>query len=132
MCRTADTARGGGQLRHAAVAHAAGAGRRGRLEHGGHELRHQRVRAAQWPAGAGADAAGQSQRGYPRMAGVSRRNRAAAGSAGAGDAPDHPHDGRQLDDAEEAAAGGVRGWRDLHRDRGHPAAEAAGGRGAER
>lgn len=130
--RAAGAARGGGQLRDAAVAHAAGAGRRGRAEHGGHELRHQRLCAAERTPAAGADATGQGQRRWARGAGVSGRDRAAAGGAGARDAAGAAHGERRRDAAEEAAAGGVRGRRDLHGDRRRAAAEAAGGRVAAR
>ena len=55
-----------GQLQHAARAHAAGAERRERTRHERHELRDERLRAAERTAGAGSDAAGRGERRWRR------------------------------------------------------------------
>lgn len=113
-CRTADPEGGGREFRDDPRAHATGAGRRDGDGHERHELRHERLRAADGAAGAGDSAAGRGERGDPEAAAGEREGV----SAGNGELAARERD------AEESGAGGAGGRHVVHGDGGDSAAEA--------
>ena len=113
-CRSADSERDGRQFRDDPRPHASGAGRRDRDGHERHELRHQRLRAADGATGAGDPAAERRERGDPEAA-AGEREGVPAGNGELAARERH---------AEEGGVGGAGGRHVLHGDGGDSTAEA--------